>query len=478
MQNVTCRFAFTRCCSPTKVLRNAGIIVACLVAMGVNGRASPAAAQLSGGVNATLNASPSNAAVGQVVTFSYRASPPAVAPPFPSIVSIIVNYGDGSSDSGSTGGPGQTVTGVQTHVYSSPGTYTATLAASASSGESGSDFASVTVGGGGGQAPVVTVTASPSTASVGQTVSFSYSATTSFGIGFPTVRSMLISYGDGSAPLPLNPPNGTVTRSYSSPGFFNILVTATDSNGQQGQGTSSVQVVANANQPPTNVQILNPPPTATAGQPVSFNAATAAAVNPGAFIQNYAWSYGDGGIDNGQSVSHVFSAQGTYTVTLTVSDSTGATAQRSASITIQSSTPPPAPGVSVTYQPGWNLVAAPNGTAVPAAGPLYTFQNGDSAYRMSSTTQGGLGYWAFFNQPTTVTIPFAGPQTVTKALQPNQFVMIGNSSSSTATVGGADIVYTYSAVTSYSQSTTLQPGQGAWAFSFNGGNVTIVSPGP
>jgi hypothetical protein len=356
---------------------------------------------LAGGLNVTLNASPSSAAAGQVVTFFYRASPPAVAPPFASITNVSMAYGDGSFDSGNTGGPGQTVTGSFTHVYNFPGTFTATLSANASNGGSGSAVATVYVGGGGGGGGVVSVSvnASPTVVSVNQPVYISYSATTSaIGIGFPTVRSMLISYGDGSAPLPLNPPSGSVSYSYSSPGYYTVTVTATDTNGNQGQGTTAVQVYGGPGPGPAPI----PPPG-----------------------------------------------------------------------------PPPSPGFSVNYPAGWNLVAAPNGTSIPnTSGPLYTWQAGYGAYQSAFSTQAGWGYWAYLPTGGSVSYPYTGPQTITRALQPGQFVMIGNSSSSPATVYGADIVYTYSPYSGYQQTTFLQPGQGAWAFSFSGGNATITSPGP
>jgi PKD repeat protein len=454
-----------------------------VLALPLAGRTLPASAQ-AGGVNASLTASTPSAAIGQPVTFTYQASPPAVAPPFPSITSVIVNYGDGQSDNAGSGFPGQPVQGAFTHIYVTPGSYTATLTVTASNGGTGFDSAFVTVGGGSG--PIggvqVSVNSFPSVAAVGQPVSFTYSATPSSTFPFPSIRSMLISYGDGGAPLPLNPPSGSVSYTYRSPGFYNVLVTATDSNGGQGQATTSVQVAGGGpippiNNPPSNVAIINPPTQAIAGQPVAFNAATAFVNTPGAVIASYTWNYSDGGSDFGQSVTHVFASPGTYQVTLTVTDSTGASAQDFSSIVVSSGAPPPAPGISVTYQSGWNLVAAPTGSTIPSSGPLYTFQNGNTAYQTVQSTQAGFGYWAFFNSPTTVTIPFTGPQTITRALQPGQFIMIGNSSSSTATVTGADIVYIFSPATNYTQTTTLQPGQGAWAMSFNGGNVTIASTG-
>lgn len=125
------------------------LFVLCLGAAAVAAGPRPVAAQLPGGLNASLTASPSSATVGQMVTFAYSATPPAVAPPFASITSITVNYGDGRSDAGNTGDRGQKVSGSLTHTYASAGIYTATLSATASNGGSGSAMATVTVSGSG-----------------------------------------------------------------------------------------------------------------------------------------------------------------------------------------------------------------------------------------------------------------------------------------------------------------------------------------
>jgi PKD repeat protein len=109
------------------------------------GTAGPAAAQIPGALNATLTASPNPAVAGQPVSFSYSARPPAVAPPFPSITSVTVSYGDGGSDFGNTGASGQPVMGLLSHVYATPGTYSAMLTATSSNGEAGSATVTVTV---------------------------------------------------------------------------------------------------------------------------------------------------------------------------------------------------------------------------------------------------------------------------------------------------------------------------------------------
>lgn len=152
--------------------------------------------------------------------------------------------------------------------------------------------------------------------------------------------------------------------------------------------------------------------------------------------------------------------------------------------TFTSTSAPATGGFPVSYSAGWNLVAGPAGTIVTGnSGPLYTWQAGDTQYEVVPTggqLRAGPGYWAFFNAAATGSLPIVGPQTQTVALPGNQYVMIGNPGNAPATVTGADVVYTYnSASTSgnpYTATTTLQPGQGAWAISINGGTASIASP--
>lgn len=138
-------------------------------------------------------------------------------------------------------------------------------------------------------------------------------------------------------------------------------------------------------------------------------------------------------------------------------------------------------GGAIPYPSGWNLVAGPSGTVVTgAAGPLYTWQAGDTAYEtiaVGSPLQAGHGYWVYFATPTSITFSrVTAQQSVTASAPAGQFVMIGNPFPATATVHGADVVYAYDPAHGYQQGITLQAGQGAWAYSASGGTVTITSP--
>ncbi|MFI5284536.1 MAG: hypothetical protein ACHQ0J_15640, partial [Candidatus Dormibacterales bacterium] len=147
----------------------------------------------------------------------------------------------------------------------------------------------------------------------------------------------------------------------------------------------------------------------------------------------------------------------------------------------------------VTYAAGWNLVGVPrwtflrsgvdlNGAAVGAVGPIYGVQSGESGYLTqppSMTPEPGMGYWVYFGTPTLVSLSASGPQSIDLPLPVDQFVMIGNPGESQAEVSGADVVYAYDATTgTYQQTTTLDPGQGAWAYSSSGATVALTSAAP
>src|SRR5207244_1475749 len=95
-----------------------------------------------------------------------------------------------------------------------------------------------------------------------------------------------------------------------------------------GAGACSMKPV-----PLAGVGFTPSPGTATPGTPISFS---------GAAVDDYGglgftWTFGDGGSGSGPSPSHTFAAPGTYSGTLTVSDSGGQTASVTRSQTVNPS---------------------------------------------------------------------------------------------------------------------------------------------
>jgi len=101
------------------------------------------------------------------------------------------------------------------------------------------------------------------------------------------------------------------------------------------------------------VNDCNQPPVANAGGPYSGVSQIAVQLNgsgssdPDGTISNYAWTFGDGTTGSGMNPSHVYELPGTYTVSLTVTDNSGATA--SASTTAVATNMPPNANVGGPY---------------------------------------------------------------------------------------------------------------------------------
>jgi PKD repeat protein len=406
--------------------------------------------------------------VGQIVNFTGAVS---FASPGTVTTNVSIAYGDGVTETPQTTGAGF----IAQHGYTSAGTYTATLTVTGSNGLTGQASTQVVVTGG-SAGPNVSVAVTPTTQTVGLPVTISYSATTSVGINFPTIRSMQITFGDGTPSVSIKPSRGTTAYTYRSPGTYTITVTATDSTGLQGQGQATVLITGPAQTPV--VTLSASPLTATVGQAVNFTGAVSFA-SPGTVTTNVTIAYGDGMTETPQTTGagfiaqHSYGSAATYTATLTVTDSNGRTGQSSIQVMVI------AAGPTVMYDAGWNLVGGPDGTIlVQVNGPLYTFQAGDTAYRAqpaSSPITGGRGYWAYFSQPSTVGLSGTSLSTASVTAPAGQYVMVGNpSATATLTIRGADVAYIYNTSQSqYVAATTLAPGQGAWVLSNAGGTITI-----
>ncbi|MGI8552957.1 MAG: hypothetical protein ACR2PL_19550 [Dehalococcoidia bacterium] len=134
-------------------------------------------------------------------------------------------------------------------------------------------------------------------------------------------------------------------------------------------------------------------------------------------------------------------------------------------------------GVTRHFPAGWNLIAMPSLYVYPGIDVVYTLQPGDSNYQaiiLGQGTRRGFGYWAHVTMDEDVPLT-AGSDLPYRVTAPSgQYIMVGNPSGRfPATVSGADVVYAYDPATGYLATSSLQPGQGAWAFSSTGGPATI-----
>jgi PKD repeat protein len=230
------------------------------------------------------------------------------------IVDYRWNFGDGGNASGRTA----------THAFSRPGTFAVTLTITDGFGRSASTVQSVTVGAGAN--PTAAFTTSPSAPLIAQQVFFN--AAQSRPSPGNSITSYTWDFGDGASGS-----GQQASHAYAAAGAYTVVLTITDSAGRTATATAAVNAGTGA---PTADFTFSPTSPAV-GATVNFNgsASTAAA---GRTITTYFWSFGDG--TNATSGGPTFSksgytAAGTYTVTLTVTDNTGASASTSKQVTVQ-----------------------------------------------------------------------------------------------------------------------------------------------
>jgi len=130
-----------------------------------------------------------------------------------------------------------------------------------------------------------------------------------------------------------------VTHVYSANGTYKTKLTVTDNGGAKNSTSMDVIVTrmvtpATNKQPVAVIEIVS-----TDDLTVSLSGANSKALQDKT-ITDYAWTFGDDKVATGVSVSHTYAANGTYMITLTVTDSAGA--MNSASVQVKVSMAPPA----------------------------------------------------------------------------------------------------------------------------------------
>jgi len=159
--------------------------------------------------------------------------------------------------------------------------------------------------------PVSAFTYSPTTPLTSQTVTFNASLSTPNGI---TIVSYFWTFGDGA-----NATGKIATHAYTDDGTYNVTLTVTNNDGLNNTNSQNITVL---NRPPV-ASFTESATTVLTGTTITFNASTS--YDPDGTIVSYFWDFGDGTNATGVTVDHSYSDDGTYTVTLTVTDDDGAT---------------------------------------------------------------------------------------------------------------------------------------------------------
>ena len=144
-------------------------------------------------------------------------------------------------------------------------------------------------------------------------------------------------FGDGNVSYEQNP-----SHKYADNGTYNVMLTVTDNDGLTNITTKSITV---KNVPPA-ADFIFEPSNPTSADTIHF---TDLSNDPDGFIVNYTWNFGDGNVSYEQNPSHKYADNGTYNVTLTVTDNDGAANSTSKEIIFAVNHPPDSPSNPSPY---------------------------------------------------------------------------------------------------------------------------------
>jgi PKD repeat protein len=146
---------------------------------------------------------------------------------------------------------------------------------------------------------------------VGETTHFTNTST-----GSMPFTSFLWTFGDGSAPSFDENPSHT----YANTGAYTVTLQIANDYG--GDTVEKVCVIQEECEPLTDVSFSYDPVPARSGQTIHFTASYTpmTATTP----IDVSWDFGDGGMASGLEVTHVFTATGSYSVTVTAENCDGA----------------------------------------------------------------------------------------------------------------------------------------------------------
>ena len=181
------------------------------------------------------------------------------------------------------------------------------------------------------------------------------------------VASWSWDFGDGVTSTLKNP-----THVYCSGGSYNVTLTATNS-----IGSDSVTKVVTVRTAPPLADFTFAPSFPAPGQTVTFTDKTIAC------NLSWSWSFGDGATSTLQNPTHAYTKAGTYSITLTATNSLG-----SSSIT---------KGVAVGNPPAANFVFSPSS---PTSGEVVTFTDVSTPSATSWSWDFGDGTTSTAKNPT------------------------------------------------------------------------------
>lgn len=209
-----------------------------------------------------------------------------------------------------------------------------------------------------GQTPAADFSGTPTSGVKPLIVQFTDLSTSSSG----PITSWSWDFGDGVGTSTEQNPSYT----YTSAGVYTVTLTVTDSEGSDIE--QKINYIA-VSEPPPVADFSGTPTSGVKPLTVQF---TDSSISSAGGITAWAWDFGDTGTSTEQNPSHIYSNAGTYTVSLTVTDSVGSDTETKTNYIIVNETPP---------------VADFSGTPTSGANPLMV--------QFTDTSTGVINSWSW-----------------------------------------------------------------------------------
>ena len=259
--------------------------------------------EAAGNPVASFDYSPTSPHSGQAVNFDARGSYDT----YGTIVNYTWDFGDGNNATGE----------IAIHTYTDDGDYLVSLNVTDDDGLTDATSVNITVL---NNPPVASFTESDTIVLTNHTITFNGSES------YDPDGSVILwfwDFGDGD-----NDTGVIASHAYLDNGNYTVTLAVTDDDGSTSVANATKTVL---NRPPI-ASFTESTENATIGETINFNAS--GSYDSDGSIVNYFWDFGDGSNDTGITASHAYATNGTFIVTLTVTDDDGATASVNATKTV------------------------------------------------------------------------------------------------------------------------------------------------
>jgi PKD repeat protein len=193
---------------------------------------------------------------------------------------------------------------------------------------------------------ISSASASPTVVIIGQSVDFTAAASDADG----DVLAYLWDFGDGATSS-----DATTSHSYSAAGIYSATITVTDFAGAAASQSITINVFHDSDRP--TARFTSSDLNGFVGQPLGFDATFS--TDPKNDIVSYAWDFGDSSRNgSGQLISRIYTAVGTYTITLTVTDAEGLSDTTTLTMVVLPAAQAGSLNPNIKYSVSWNRGAS------------------------------------------------------------------------------------------------------------------------